>query len=235
MPPPFVPHGQRILVVDDEADVTELLKFKLSREGYVVETIEDPLEIMGKAREFRPHLFVLDIMMPDLDGHKICRLLRADRALQSVPIIFLSARNQIDDRIRGLELGADDYLAKPFEIQELLLRIASLLRRARDEPEPATEHLEINGIRLDLAHHSVTLEGAPIDLTVTEFKLLRILMERKNRVQTRENLLVGVWDYDTSTETRTVDTHIRRLRDKLGPKARLIETVRGVGYRLNDN
>ncbi|MCC5841220.1 MAG: response regulator transcription factor [Opitutales bacterium] len=235
MPPPFVPQGQRILVVDDEADVTELLKFKLSREGYAVETIEDPLEIMGKARDFRPHLFILDIMMPDLDGHKICRLIRADRALQSVPIIFLSARGQIEDRIRGLELGADDYLAKPFEIQELLLRIASLLRRTRDETAPSTERLETKGIVLDAAHHSVTVDDSAIDLTVTEFKLLRILMERKNRVQTRESLLVGVWDYDTSTETRTVDTHIRRLRDKLGPKASLIETVRGIGYRLNDH
>lgn len=233
-PPPSSGTPKRILVVDDESDVTELLSFKLRREGYVVEAIENPLEIMGKAREFNPDLFILDIMMPELDGLKVCRMIRADRWLKAIPVIFLSAKGQIEDRIKGLELGADDYIAKPFEIKELLLRVASIFKRIQPEAPVEQDQIEVSGIVLDAARYSVAVEGRPIELTATEFKLLRLLMERKNRVQSRENLLVNVWNYETNTETRTIDTHIRRLREKLGEKASLIETVRGVGYRMNE-
>lgn len=226
--------GKRILVVDDEPDVTELLSYKLKREGYLVESINDPLQIMGIAREFNPDLFILDVMMPDLDGLKICRMIRADGRLKTVPIVFLTAKGQTEDRIKGLECGADDYIPKPFDIKELTLRIGLLLRRnaGAPDPVPSGNRMEVSGIILDEDMHSVTVNGEPIDLTATEFKLLKLLMERKGRVQTRDNLLVNVWNYDTDTETRTIDTHVRRLREKLGDKARLVETVRGVGYRI---
>lgn len=228
------PVGKKILVVDDEPDVTELLSYKLKRAGYEVAVINDPLLIMGKAREFNPDLFLLDIMMPDLDGLKICRMIRADTRLNRVPIVFLTARGETEDRIRGLESGADEYLAKPFDTKELILRIGLVLKRSeRDQPE-APKVLQVGEILLDEEKHSVTVGGRPLELTATEFRLLKLLMERKGRVQSRENLLVNVWNYDTDTETRTIDTHIRRLREKLGAEAAIIETIRGVGYRISD-
>jgi len=223
------------LVVDDEPDVTELVSYKLRREGYAVEVINDPLEIMGKAREFNPDLFVLDIMMPDLDGLKICRMIRADQRLNSVPIIFLTARGEVEDRILGLESGADDYLPKPFDTKELALRIGLIFKRMAHESESPQNQLRVGDIVLDEEIHQVTVAGKPVELTATEFKLLRLLMQRKGRVQSRENLLVNVWNYDTDTETRTIDTHIRRLREKLEDRSNLIETVRGVGYRINES
>lgn len=225
--------GKRILVVDDEPDVTELIAYKLRREGYDVSVINDPLEIMGRAREFNPDLFILDIMMPELDGLKICRMIRSDKRLNAVPIIFLTARGEVEDRIRGLESGADDYLSKPFDTKELALRIGLIFKRMKREAGGDAEPLQVADIRLDEELHKVTLAGEPLDLTATEFKLLKLLMQRKGRVQSRENLLVNVWNYDTDTETRTIDTHVRRLREKLGDRADLIETVRGVGYRIN--
>lgn len=226
--------AKRILVVDDEPDVTELVSYKLKREGYEVEVINDPLHIMGKAREFNPDLFVLDIMMPELDGLKICRMIRADSRLNAVPIIFLTARGEIEDRIRGLESGADDYLSKPFDTKELALRIGLIFKRMSKEAGEEAKQLSVGDIVMDEEMHTVTVSGEPVELTATEFKLLKLLMQRKGRVQSRENLLVNVWNYDTDTETRTIDTHIRRLREKLDDRANLIETVRGVGYRINE-
>lgn len=226
--------GKRILVVDDEPDVTELVSYKLRREGYDVAVINDPLEILGKAREFNPDLFVLDIMMPELDGLKICRMIRADSKLNSVPIIFLTARGEVEDRIKGLESGADDYLAKPFDTKELALRIGLIFKRMSKEEAGEGKRLQVADIVLDEELHEVRVKGELIDLTATEFKLLKLLMQRKGRVQSRENLLVNVWNYDTDTETRTIDTHIRRLREKLNERSNLIETVRGVGYRINE-
>lgn len=225
---------KRILIVDDEPDVTELLSFRLRKEGYDVQAINDPLLIMGKAREFNPDLFLLDIMMPDLDGLKVCRMIRADRHLASVPIVFLTAKGETADRIKGLESGADDYVQKPFDIKELTLRIGLVLRRAGAATGQTVRRFQVGEVILDEEMHSVTVQGSQVDLTATEFKLLRLLMERKGRVQTRENLLVNVWNYDTETETRTIDTHVRRLREKLGSESGIIETVRGVGYRINE-
>ncbi len=221
-------------MVDDEPDVTELVTYKLKREGYDVAAINDPLQIMGKAREFNPDLFVLDIMMPELDGLKICRMVRADNKLKSVPIIFLTAKGEIEDRIKGLESGADDYISKPFDTKELALRIELIFKRMSQESGGDRKQLTVADIVLDEELHSVKVADKPIDLTATEFKLLKLLMHRKGRVQSRENLLVNVWNYDTDTETRTIDTHIRRLREKLKDRATLIETVRGVGYRINE-
>ena len=225
---------KRILVVDDEPDVTELVSFRLRKEGYEVEVINDPLQIMGKAAEFRPDLFILDIMMPELDGIKICRMIRADKNLSAAPVVFLTAKGGTDDRIKGLESGADDYISKPFDVKELVLRIGLLLKRVAPAKAPDSSILIVGAVKLDPERHTVTLHDEPVDLTATEFKLLHILMERKGRVQSRDMLLVNVWNYETDTETRTIDTHVRRLREKLGDQAGLVETVRGVGYRMND-
>ncbi|WOO42265.1 response regulator transcription factor [Rubellicoccus peritrichatus] len=227
---------KKVLVVDDEPDVTELLDYKLRQEGYSVSVINDPLLIMGEARQFHPDLVVLDIMMPELNGIQICRMLRADPVMRNVPVIFLTARGEAEDRVKGFETGADDYISKPFDSRELLLRIQALFKRLanRDDAGPA-KSLVIGRVVVDIEKHRITVAGNEIDLTATEFKLLRLLIERKGRVQSRENLLVNVWNYEADIETRTVDTHIRRLREKLGHDANIIQTVRGVGYRVVDD
>jgi two-component system phosphate regulon response regulator PhoB len=173
-------------------------------------------------------------MMPDLNGMQICRIIRADPRLQQVPIIFLTAKAEENDRISGFETGCDDYICKPFSTKELVLRVQSILRRVSDDAPAEAKHLQAGQIVLDIERHEVTLHGRPVELTATEFKLLRLLMERRGRVQTREHLLINVWNYETEIETRTVDTHVRRLREKLGSEADWIETIRGVGYRMAD-
>jgi len=225
----------RILVVDDESDVTELLEYKLEQEGYRVATLNDPLACIAKVREFEPDLMLLDIMMPELSGIQLCRIIRADPSMKDIPIIFLSARGEVEDRIKGLEAGAEDYISKPFNTNELLLRTSKMLRRSGSLSEPAGQsRIEIAGVVIDEDLHQLTVDGKNVILTATEFRLLMLLMERKGRVQTRDHLLVNVWQYDTDIETRTVDTHIRRVREKLGQHAHMIETVRGVGYRAVD-
>lgn len=225
----------RILIVDDESDVTELLEYKLEQEGYRVATLNDPLACIAKVREFEPELVLLDIMMPELSGIQLCRIIRADPITKEIPIIFLSARGEVEDRIKGLEAGAEDYISKPFNTNELLLRTSKMLRRSGSRSEPAGQsRIEIAGVVIDEDLHQLTVDGKNVILTATEFRLLKLLMERKGRVQSRDHLLVNVWHYDTDIETRTVDTHVRRLREKLGQHAHMIETVRGVGYRAVD-
>ena len=225
----------RVLVVDDESDVTELLQYRLEQEGYRVATLNDPLGFVVKVREFEPDLMLLDIMMPELSGIQLCRIVRADPSMKDIPVIFLSARGEVEDRIKGLEAGAEDYLSKPFSINELLLRISKMLKRSGAPSEPAGQsRIEIAGVVIDEDLHQLTVDGKNVLLTATEFRLLKLLMERKGRVQTRDHLLVNVWNYDTDIETRTVDTHVRRVREKLGQYAHMIETVRGVGYRAVD-
>lgn len=223
---------KKILVVDDEPDVTDLLAYTLKAKGFTVEALNNPNASVGFARTFLPDLVILDVMMPELNGIQICRMLRADPALKHVPIIFLTAKAEEGDRIQGLENGADDYVSKPFSTKELVLRVQSILRRTSEGGQPEVKLLQAGDIVLDIARHEVKLHGQPIDLTATEFKLLRLLMERRGRVQTREHLLINVWNYETEIETRTVDTHVRRLREKLGDQADWIETIRGVGYRM---
>jgi len=226
--------GKRILVVDDEPDVTELLSYKLEQEGYHAETINDPLMIMGKARDFRPDLFILDIMMPELNGLQICRMIRADPNLKQSPIIFLTAKGETENRIKGLETGADDYVSKPFNSKELLLRIRSIFKRSHREGAESSSIIQIGPVLINEELHKLTVDGKEVELTATEFRLLKLLMENKGKVQTRDKLLTKVWHYDSEIETRTVDTHVRRLREKLGETLNLIETVRGVGYRAVD-
>jgi len=225
----------RVLVVDDESDVTELLQYRLEQEGYRVATLNDPLGFVVKVREFEPDLMLLDIMMPELSGIQLCRIVRADPSMKDIPVIFLSARGEVEDRIKGLEAGAEDYVSKPFNISELILRISKMLKRSGAPSQPSRQsRIEIAGVVIDEDLHQLTVDGKNVLLTATEFRLLKLLMERKGRVQTRDHLLVNVWHYDTDIETRTVDTHVRRVREKLGQYAHMIETVRGVGYRAVD-
>ena len=225
----------RVLVVDDESDVTELLQYRLEQEGYRVATLNDPLGFVVKVREFEPDLMLLDIMMPELSGIQLCRIVRADPSMKDIPVIFLSARGEVEDRIKGLEAGAEDYVSKPFNISELILRASKMLKRSGAPSQPSGQsRIEIAGVVIDEDLHQLTVDGKNVLLTATEFRLLKLLMERKGRVQTRDHLLVNVWHYDTDIETRTVDTHVRRVREKLGQYAHMIETVRGVGYRAVD-
>jgi two-component system phosphate regulon response regulator PhoB len=223
---------KKILVVDDEPDVTDLVAYHLKAKGFHVETLNDATASISKARTYHPDLVILDIMMPHLSGIQICRILRADPKLAKVPIIFLTAKSEPHDRIEGLESGADDYLPKPFSPKELVLRVESILRRVSSPRETAVAKLHIGDILLDSETHRVTVRGELLELTATEFKLLQLLMERQGRVQTREHLLLNVWNYSTEIETRTVDTHVRRLREKLGDESAWVETIRGVGYRI---
>ncbi len=221
----------RILVVDDEPDAIELIRFNLKASGYEVLTAEDGEEALAKARKFSPDMILLDVMLPEIDGLEVCKILRRDPATASLPIIMLTAKASEIDRVLGLEFGADDYVTKPFSPRELMLRVRNLLKR-RESSKEEVERFQVRDIELDVSKYEVKIMGQPIDLTPTEFKLLQILIERKGRVQSRDRLLQDVWGYDQLIDTRTVDTHVRRLREKMGEAADYVATVRGVGYRL---
>jgi DNA-binding response OmpR family regulator len=222
---------QKILIVDDEPDALELVRINLCNAGFIVATAEDGDEAIKKARSLAPDLILLDVMLPQADGLEVCKILRRDDATRDIPIIMLTARAAEIDRVLGLELGADDYVTKPFSPRELVLRVKALLRRGKGGDDSA-EQIRIGAMLIDVARHSVHVQNRPIDLTATEFKLLTMLAQRRGRVLTRELLLRDVWEYDTIIDSRTVDTHMRRLREKLGPAAKHLDTVRGVGYRF---
>ena len=222
---------KKILVVDDEVDVTELLSYNLKQRGFVSQSVNDPKQALEVAKTFKPDLIVLDIMMPEVSGLQVCRMIRQESTLKGIPIIFLSAKTEEGDRIEGFESGADDYICKPFSPKELMLRVLVILKRAGDGDLDLTV-LQVNGINLDVEHHSVRVHDKAVELTATEFRLLRLLMQECGKVQTREALLKRVWNYENDIETRTVDTHMRRLREKLGEEGSGLETVRGVGYRM---
>lgn len=222
---------KKILVVDDEVDVTELVSYNLKQLGFVSQSVNDPKRALEVAMTFKPDLIVLDIMMPELSGLQVCRMIRQESMLKGIPIIFLSAKTEEGDRIEGFESGADDYVCKPFSPKELMLRVLVILKRVGDGDLDQTV-LQVNGINLDVEHHSVRVHDKAVELTATEFRLLRLLMQELGKVQTRETLLQRVWNYENDMETRTVDTHMRRLREKLGEEGSGLETVRGVGYRM---
>lgn len=221
----------KVLIVDDEQDVTELLEFNLRSAGYDVISADDGATALKKAREALPDLIVLDVMLPEMDGTEVCKQLRRDPSTARIPIIMLTAKASEIDRVLGLELGADDYVTKPFSPRELVLRVRGLLRRGAVAEEPS-EVIQVGDLVVDIPRHQVTVKGKRIDLTATEFKLITTLAQRRGRVQSREQLLQDVWEYDSLIDTRTVDTHMRRLREKLGVAARYLDTVRGVGYRF---
>jgi two-component system, OmpR family, phosphate regulon response regulator PhoB len=222
----------RILVVDDEPDITALVAYHLARAGYRVSTASNGQEAIKAAREERPDVVVLDLMLPGVSGYEVLRELRRHPDTGDVGVILLTARREEADRIKGLSLGADDYLTKPFSPQELTLRVAAVLRRLAS-PAVAAGSLLVEGrLWIDRGAHRVTLGGEEVPLTATEYKLLLTLVERRGRVQTRPQLLETVWDAQPDIQTRTVDMHVQRLRAKLGEVGDLIETVRGFGYRF---
>jgi two-component system phosphate regulon response regulator PhoB len=221
----------KVLVVDDEPEAVELVEFNLKQAGYSVMTAADGTEALNKARAALPSLVVLDLMLPELDGLEVCKMLRRDPSTSAIPIIMLTAKAAEIDRILGLELGADDYLTKPFSPRELVLRVKKLLQRDRAAGEDH-ETLGFGDLVIDIPRHSVSWKGRQVDLTATEFKLLTVLANRRGRVQSRDQLLRDVWEYNSLVDTRTVDTHMRRLREKLGQASKHLETVRGVGYRF---
>jgi two-component system phosphate regulon response regulator PhoB len=220
-----------ILVADDESDVVDLISRNLRTAGFQVTNAIDGTSALSKARVERPALIVLDVMMPGLTGFEVCKLLKGDPTTEGISVLLLTAKAEEIDRILGFELGADDYLTKPFSPRELVLRVQSILRRklGAETPSPI---LQVGDIVMDVECHRTTVSSKTIDLTVIEFKLLRTLMERAGRVQTRDHLLMQIWGYDRPVESRTVDTHMRRLREKLGVAGDQIQTVRGFGYRI---
>ena len=223
----------KILIIDDEPDVVDLISMNLKSAGFKVYSADNGEAGVVKAKAEIPSLIILDLMLPKISGIEVCKLLKREALTNSIPIIMLTAKSEEVDRIVGLELGADDYVTKPFSPRELLLRIQSVLRRSKTA-DSKPERIKLGDLMLDHARHEVFVSGEKVDLTATEFKLLAILMERKGRVQSRDRLLNDVWGYESVIDTRTVDTHIRRLREKMDMLADYIETVRGVGYRIMD-
>ena len=221
----------KILVVDDEPDAVEMLEFNLKSNGYDVVTAADGEEALTKARSVLPNLIVLDLMLPEVDGMEVCKILRRDQRTSGIPIIMLTAKAAEIDRVLGLELGADDYVTKPFSIRELVLRVKRLLR-TETASEEKSDRIVWKDLTIDVPRHQALVKGKALDLTATEFKLLTVLAQRRGRVQSRDQLLHDVWEYDNVIDTRTVDTHVRRLREKLGAAAKYLDTVRGVGYRF---
>jgi len=223
--------NKKILVADDEPDVLQLVSLNLKNAGFNVLKAEDGMSALTQARESMPALIVLDLMLPEMSGLEVCKVLKKETATAQIPIIMLTAKGEEVDRIVGLELGADDYLTKPFSPRELVLRVKSVMRRAQGAGETG-DLLTLGDIRIDRARYEITVTGKPVEFTATEFKLLTLLIERRGRVQSRDTLLNDVWGYESVIDTRTVDTHIRRLREKLGTAADCIETIRGFGYRV---
>jgi two-component system phosphate regulon response regulator PhoB len=222
--------SEKILIVEDEIDVAELLAHHLRGEGFSVEIVTNGRIALAAVKAQTPALIVLDLMLPEISGLDLCRMIKSNPVTRNVPIVMLSARIEEIDRVLGFELGADDYVVKPFSPRELVLRIRAILRRLSQDKEEVL--LRVGALVLDRSRHEVRAAERVIDCTATEFKLLAILMERQGRVQERDRLLTDVWGYDSVIDTRTVDTHMRRLRDKLGPYGSYIETIRGFGYRL---
>ncbi|TVP54721.1 MAG: DNA-binding response regulator [Gemmatimonadales bacterium] len=227
----------RVLVVEDEPDIAALIAYQLTREGFRVETASTGDQGLAAIDREQPDLLVLDRMLSGLSGDEVLRSLRSEESTRNLPVLILTARREQEDRIEGLELGADDYLTKPFSPRELVLRVQSILRRS-DAPgaDPGGRMLRAGPLSVDVTAHEVTLDGVELNLTPTEFRLLQALLERRGRTQSRRQLLERAWDVESEVadriQTRTVDMHVRRLRSKLGDLGDWVETVRGFGYRL---
>jgi two-component system, OmpR family, phosphate regulon response regulator PhoB len=224
---------ERILIVEDDKNIAKLVKYNLDKTGYescISKTGEEALKLLEREKF---DLIVLDIMLPKMNGFEVCKELKGNKKFSRVPIIMLTAKGEEVDRVVGLELGADDYVVKPFSPRELILRIKAVLKRGTHE-DGTEDILRAGGINIDIPRHTVSVGGKAIKLTSLEFKLLVTLIERKGRVQSRDHLLNYVWDIEADITTRTVDTHIKSLRQKLGKAGRFIETVRGIGYRFKE-
>lgn len=223
-----------IVVIEDEKDLQKVLEYNLRQAGHQVWIASRGRDGLRLARQHHPDMVLLDLMLPDIPGMEVCRSLRAAPETAGIRVMMLTARGEEIDRVLGFELGADDYVVKPFSVRELLLRIQSVLRRG-GPGSPASSLVRFGALRLDREAHRIWVEDAEVELTALEFRLLVTLHDRRNRVLTREILLDDVWGIDADITTRTVDTHVKRLREKLGPAGRYIETVRGVGYRFAES
>lgn len=225
--------AETVLLVEDEPDILAMVQYNLEHAGFDVRTAEDGETALEIARAEAPSLVVLDLMLPGMDGLDVCKSLKREAATKDIPVLMLTARKDEVDRILGLELGADDYVVKPFSPRELVLRVRAILRRSTASNGAADDEMRFGPLRVSRSAHQVWVDDELLSLTATEFKLLTTLIDRRGRVQTREDLLNTVWGYDYAGYGRTVDTHIRRLREKLGSISGAVETVRGVGYRFN--
>ena len=223
----------KVLIVEDERALRDVIVYNLERAGYETLEAASASEGLELVRDVRPELVILDLMLPDLSGTEVCKIIRSDPELANIRVLMLTARGEEADRIHGFEVGADDYVTKPFSVRELTLRVGALLWRGGVEALPT--ELRLGPITMDVERHRVTVHGEEVNLTALEFRLLHTLITRQGRVQTRERLLEDVWEMHGDITTRTVDTHVKRLREKLGPASRLVETVRGVGYRIVEN
>jgi two-component system, OmpR family, phosphate regulon response regulator PhoB len=219
----------RILLIEDEADLREILEYNLTQGGHRVQSAATGAAGLRLAREGHPDVVLLDLMLPDLPGTDVCKTLKKDAATQDIPVVIVTAKGEEIDRVVGFELGADDYVVKPFSVRELLLRIQAVLRRGE---KSASSIAEFGVLKIDRDAHRVWVAGAEVVLTTLEFKLLVTLHDRQNRVQSRTTLLKDIWGIQADITTRTVDTHVKRLREKLGAAGRYVETVRAVGYRF---
>jgi two-component system phosphate regulon response regulator PhoB len=226
---------ERILIIEDEQDIAELISYNLKQAKFDTMTLYSGQHVISQARNYKPDLILLDLMLPDLDGLEICKQLKKDKNLINIPIIIVTAKGTETDRILGLELGADDYVVKPFSPRELVLRVKAVLFRVHQDKTPLTETiLRIGPVELDSQKHTVYVERIPVKLTITEFRLLYELMSHAGMVRTRKILLEKVWGYSFGGYDRTVDTHIKRLREKLGIASSYIETVRSMGYLFKE-
>ena len=225
--------SQKIYIVEDEPDIRETLKYNFSNEGFKVSTAPDGEEALSNIKKVLPDVLILDLMLPGISGLDVCKSIRADDDIRDMSIIMLTAKGEEIDRVIGFELGADDYVTKPFSVRELILRVKVLLKKQR-ESLVENKLVTFGPIRIDLDAHELKINDKEIVLTALEFKLLQHLVKRKGRVQTREQLLGDVWGYSAEVTTRTVDTHIKRLREKLGNTSEYIQTIRGVGYRFSN-
>jgi two-component system phosphate regulon response regulator PhoB len=233
--------AERILVVDDEPDLQRLLLFNLGEAGFESEAVGTGKEALPKARTFNPHVVILDLMLPDIAGTEVCRQLRADPELSDVAILMLTARADEYDRVLGFEVGADDYVVKPFSVRELIMRVKGMARRFEERKSaravarpPNQSPLKWRGLEIDPVHYRSFIDGAEISLRPLEFKLITIFLENPRRMFSRRNLLEEVWGVSGDLSTRTVDTHVRRLRERLGAYGEVVETLHGFGYRLRD-
>ncbi len=227
---------EKIVVIDDEQDILDVLEYNLQAAGYEVSTATTGTSGLALIESVRPDMIILDLMLPDISGTEICRTLRGSAQSKQLPVLMLSARGEEIDRVVGFEIGADDYVTKPFSVRELLLRVRALLRRSeRSVTTKKGTSIHFGKLRIDRDAHRVWVDSEEVVLTALEFKLLVTLFERKNRVQTRSSLLEHVWGIHAHISTRTVDAHVKRLREKLGAARDYVETVRGVGYRFKES
>ena len=224
--------AKKIFIVEDEPDLRDTLQFNFENEGFTVKSFSNGESFLEAINDDKPNLVILDLMLPGISGLDVCRELRTKENHENIAVVMLTAKSEEIDRIVGFELGADDYVTKPFSVRELILRIKAILKRGQTKKEVVEVERQFGDLKIDIESHEVFVDSVQIDLTALEFKLLNQLVETRGRVQSRDQLLQDVWGYSAEVTTRTVDTHIKRLRNKLGSMGKYVQTIRGVGYKF---